>query len=110
MAARGAALAAALFAASAAPALSEGNYSVRNGTSRAFTCGLRHERRSVIDRFVLRSGDEWSQETVRDGPRVLLCDSWKITDRWQMRSGVAYRLEEDRRTGRVVLREQGSPR
>ena len=110
MVARGAVLAAALFAAASAPAFSEGNYSVRNGTSRAFTCGLRHERRSVIDRFVLRSGEEWSQTSARDGQRTLLCDSWKFTDRWRMRSGIPYRLEEDRRTGRVVLREQVSRR
>jgi hypothetical protein len=83
-------------------ALAEGNYSVRNGTSRAFTCGLRHERRSVIDRFLLRSGGEWRQTGRRDGTRTLLCDSAKVTQRWHMNSGQNYVLTDDR--GRVVLR------
>ena len=106
MIARGAVLAAVLLAASPAPASSEGNYSVRNGTGRALTCGLRQERRSVIDRFLLRSGAEWSQTTRRDGPRVLLCDSGKITQRWEMLSGRNYVLTHDR-GGYVVLRTAG---
>ena len=110
MIARGAVLVAVLLAVSPAPALSEGNYSVRNGTSRAFSCGLRHERRSAIDRFVLRAGGEWIQTAERDGPRTLLCDSYKFTQRWQMRSGVPYALVEDRRTGRVVLRSIATAR
>ena len=101
----GAVLAAVLLV-SPAPALSEGNYSVRNDTGRALTCGLRQERRSVIDRFVLRSGAEWNQTSRRDGPRVLLCDSAKITQRWQMHSGRTYVLSHDRE-GYVVLRTAG---
>ena len=99
-------LAAVLLAAGPAPALSEGNYTVRNGTGRALTCGLRHERRSVIDRFVLLSGAEWNQTSRRDGRRVLLCDSAKITQRWQMHSGHSYILTYDRE-GYVVLRTAG---
>ncbi len=103
-------VAAAVTAAAPLPAIAEGNYSVRNEAGRALTCGLRHERRSVIDRFVLRSGGEWRQTAQRSGPRTLLCDSYKFTQRWEMRSGVAYALEEDRRTGRVVLRRMAAAR
>ncbi len=106
MTAKGAVLAAVLVAASPAPALSEGNYSVRNDTGRALTCGLRHERRSVIERFVLRSGGEWNQRSRRDGRRTLLCDSAKITQRWEMHSGRNYVLTHDRE-GYVVLRAAG---
>ena len=101
---------AAVVAAAPLPAIAEGNYSVRNDAGRAFSCGLRHERRSVIDRFVLRSGREWTQTAERDGPRTLLCDSDKFTQRWRMDSGVPYALVEDRRTGRVVLRRIAASR
>lgn len=97
---------AALLAAPSAPALAEGNYTVRNDTGRALTCGLRQERRSIIDRFVLRSNAEWSQTSRRDGPRVLLCDSAKITQRWRVHSGRHYVLTHDRE-GYVVLRTAG---
>lgn len=103
MVARGAVFAAMLLAASAAPALAEGNYSVRNDTGRALTCGLRHDRRSRIDRFLLRSGAEWTQASRGDRPRVLLCDSAKITQRWELHSGRHYVLTHDRE-GYVVLR------
>jgi hypothetical protein len=93
-------------AAASAPALADGNYSVRNDTGRALTCGLRQERRSAIDRFLLRSGAEWNQTSRRDGPRVLLCDSAKITQRWEMHSGRHYVLTYDRE-GYVVLRTAG---
>ena len=106
MIATGAVLAAIMVAASPAPALSEGNYTVRNDTGRALTCGLRQERRSVIDRFVLLSGAEWNQTSRRDGRRVLLCDSAKITQRWEMHSGRTYVLTHDRE-GYVVLRTAG---
>ncbi len=106
MTAKGAVLAAVLVAASPAPALSEGNYSVRNDTGRALTCGLRQQRRSVIERFLLRSGGEWNQTSRRDGPRILLCDSAKITQRWEMHSGRNNVLTHDRE-GYVVLRAAG---
>ena len=86
------------------PALAEGHYFVRNDTSRAFTCGLRRENRSVIDRFVIRSGEEWRQTSAGNGRRVLLCDSHKITPRYPMQAGILYALVEDSRTGRIVLR------
>src|SRR5262245_30328322 len=89
------------------PALAEGQYLVRNDTSRAFTCGLRRENRSVIDRFVIRAGGEWRQTSTSNGMRVLLCDSYKITQRYPMRSGISYSLIEDERTGRIVLRSVG---
>ena len=93
-----------------ANALAESRYSVRNGTTRTFSCGLRHERRSIIERFVLLSGAEWQQAAVRDGTRTLLCDSAKATQRWRMQSGVPYVLREDRRTGRIVLHSLASAR
>ena len=72
---RSAVVCASLFLAAAPlPALAEGHYVVRNDTSRALTCGLRRENRSVIDRFVIRSGQEWRQTSASDGMRVLLCD------------------------------------
>ena len=89
-------------------AAAEGQYTVRNETPRAYTCGLRREDRSVIDRFVLKAGDEWRQSAASNGERVLLCDSWVVTPRWRMRSGVDYRLVEEPRTGRVVLMAVGS--
>jgi len=105
---RSAVVCASLFLAAAPlPALAEGHYVVRNDTSRAFTCGLRRENRSVIDRFVIRSGGEWQQTSAGDGMRVLLCDSYKITPRYPMRSGISYSLVEDARTGRIVLRSVG---
>ena len=61
-----------LVAAAPLPALAEGHYSVRNDTSRTFTCGLRRERRTVIDRFVIRSGEEWGQTSDGNGTRILL--------------------------------------
>ena len=87
------------------PALAEGHYFVRNDKSRTFTCGLRRERRKVIDRFVIRSGDEWGQTSAGNGTRVLLCDAYKITPRYPMRSGISCSLDEDERTGRIVLRQ-----
>jgi hypothetical protein len=86
-----------------AAAWAEGEYAVRNTTARAYTCGLRREDRSIIDRFVLQAGEEWRQTARDEGERVLLCDSWVVTPRWRMRSGVRYELVEEPRTGRVVL-------
>ena len=86
------------------PAAAEEAYSVRNLAGRAFSCGLLRERRSVIDRFLLLSGAEWRQVVPRAGERVLLCDSHQLTPRYPMRSGVAYALIVDPRTGRIVLR------
>jgi hypothetical protein len=85
------------------PAFAEVHYSVRNDTPRAFTCGLMREDRSVIDRFVIASGEEWRQTTPGGGTRELLCDAATITPRWRMQPGVRYRLTEDPRTGRIVL-------
>lgn len=85
------------------PAFAEVHYTVRNDTPRAFTCGLMRENRSVIDRFVLTSGEEWRQTTPGGGTRKLLCDAAAITPRWPMQPGVRYRLVEDARTGRIVL-------
>ena len=83
--------------------LAEGEYAVRNATARTYTCGLRREDRSVIDRFVLKAGEEWRQNVPSSGERVLLCDSWVVTPRWRVRSGVRYQLVEEPRTGRVIL-------
>jgi len=88
-----------------APTAAESRYVVRNDTSRAFTCGLRREGRSVLDRFVIRSGERWEQVSERDGRRSLLCDSQTLTPQWRVYPGLLYRLVEDSRTGRVVLRE-----
>ena len=98
-----AAAAALLVLVAGSPAAAEGNYSVRNATGRALTCGLRQERRSVIERFVLGAGREWRRTSAGDGERVLLCDSWKFTDRWRVRSGVPYVLSNDPHSGRVTL-------
>ena len=97
------AAAVALAAPAAVAVAGEGEYSVRNETSRAYTCGLRREDRSVIDRFVIKSGEEFRRSARGDGYRVLLCDSWVVTPRWRMRAGVSYQLIEEPRTGRVVL-------
>ena len=94
---------AALAAFAPAAAAAEGRYSVRNEVGRTFTCGLKRENRSVIDRFLLRPGDEWRQTSPDDGTRILLCDAYMITPQYPMREGVAYRLIEDERTGLIVL-------
>ena len=86
-----------------AAAGAEGEYVVRNATPRAYTCGLRREDRSVIDRFLLKPGEEWRDSVQSQGERVLLCDTWVVTPRWRMRSGVRYELVEEPRTGRVIL-------
>ena len=64
-------------------------------------------RGRVIDRFVIRSGEEWRQTSAGNGRRVLLCDSHKITPRYPMQAGILYALVEDSRTGRIVLRPIG---
>lgn len=86
-----------------------GLYMVSNATARTFTCGVRREGRSVIDRFVIRSGEEWRQATHGSGRRSLLCDSSKITPRFRMWPGVRYRLVEDR-MGRVIVVAAGPVR
>lgn len=96
------AIALSLSAAWPAPSAAEGLYLVHNATTRTFTCGVRREGRSVIDRFVIRAGEEWRQTTPGSGRRSLLCDSSKITPRFRMRSGIHYDLVEEGRTGRVV--------
>ena len=96
-------LAAAAAGAVPAVAAADGGYSVRNATARAYTCGLRREDRSVIDRFVLKAGEEWRQGAASGGERELLCDSWVVTARWRVRSGVRYQLVEEPRTGQVIL-------
>lgn len=90
-------------AATPGPAESQDRFSVRNDAGRAFSCGLRHVGRTAIERFVLHSGEEWHRPARGDDPRTLHCDSYKITDRWIMEPGVAYRLVVDQDTGRVVL-------
>jgi hypothetical protein len=102
--------AAALVVIAAPPALAEGRYSVRNEAGRTFSCGLRHETRSVIERFVLRDGAEWTNASPGEGERVLLCDSWKFTQRWRMRPGVPYVLANDPHSGFVVLRAAAAAR
>jgi hypothetical protein len=105
-----AAAGAALLGAWQAPVLAEGHYVVRNATSRAFTCGVRREGRSVIDRFVIRAGEEWRQTTRGAGRRSLLCDSYKFTPRFRMWSGIRYDLVGDPHSGRVVLIAAGPAR
>ena len=100
-------IAAGLVAGTPAVAAHAHDYSVSNHAGRAFTCGLRPEGRSAIERFVLRPGSEWRQTAAMAGTRTLYCDSYKVTQRWRMRSGVPYQLMEDRRTGRIVLRTAG---
>jgi len=70
-------------------------YLLRNETPRTFTCGLRRRHRTVVDRFVIRPGDEWRQPTTRTAARLLQCDGQIPTPRWRMRPGVGYRLQED---------------
>lgn len=86
-------------------ALAEDDYRLRNQTSRTFTCGLQRERKTIIDRFLLRAGEEYRLAADRPGTRTLRCDTHAITPRWPMRSGAAYALVEDSRSGRIVLRE-----
>jgi hypothetical protein len=106
------AMIAALLMAGAWPAalFAEGHYLVRNATSRTFTCGVRRESRSVIDRFVIRAGQEWRQTTPSAGRRSLFCDSYKFTPRFRMWSGIRYELVEDPHSGRIVLIAAGPAR
>lgn len=99
-------LLAALLLAAAPPAVVLPEYTVRNDTPRAFTCGLRRYGRSVIDRFVLRAGAEWRQADATAKPRILYCDSQIVTQRYRMQPGVRYALVVSGRTGRVMLRPQ----
>lgn len=94
---------ASLFAAAApAPALAQDVYYVRNETPRAFTCGLRRPH-GKIDRFVLRSGQDWTQTTAGGRGRTLLCDSRPLhTQHFRMRSGVRYALVDHE--GEILLR------
>jgi hypothetical protein len=94
-------LASLVLAAAPAPVLAAGNYYVRNDTGRVLTCGLRREHGTIIDRFVLRAGAEWSQATEGDGTRVLLCDIGDILPHYRLRSGVRYAVAEVR--GRFAL-------
>lgn len=99
-------LAAAWAAATVAPpaALDDtGSYVLRNDTSRAFTCGLRRRHRTIVDRFVIRQGEEWRHRASREGVRMLQCDGQIPTPRWRVRSGFGYRLVEDAQSRRLLL-------
>lgn len=99
------ALAGLLLAAIPASALAEGVYYVRNDTGRGFACALRREHGSIVDRFELPAGREWSQTTSGDGPRVLLCDVSQIVPHYRLQAGMRYAFVEE--GGRVSLREIG---
>jgi hypothetical protein len=96
-------------AATPAPALAEGSYSIRNETRRPLTCGLRRERGEVLDRLALRAGGEWRQTTARDGPRTLVCYDGPLRATFRLRSGVRYALIEGSR-GSLSLRVAGAGR
>ena len=105
---RSAVVCASLFLAAAPlPALAEGHYVVRNDTSRAFTCGLRRENRSVIAplRDPIRTGMAADvRQRWHAGPaRATRQDHAALSDA----VGHSYSLVEDARTGRIVLRPVG---
>jgi len=54
---------------------------------------------------VLRAGAQWRVAGGGQEMRTLRCDTHAMTPRWPMRSGAAYALVVDRRSGRIVLRE-----
>jgi hypothetical protein len=85
-----------------APALAEANYYVRNETSLGLSCGLRRERSSVLDRFALPAGGEWSQTLAGDGPRIMMCGGGRVPPRFQLRPGVRYSLVQ-LRSGALAL-------
>lgn len=101
------AIAIAALAAAAVPAqaLAQGRYYVRNDTGTNLNCGLRRERGAIVDRFLLRAGGEWSQETRGTGPRTLVCDGSDIPPRFRLNSGIRYALLPGLRSGSLILRE-----
>jgi hypothetical protein len=96
-------LASILAVAPAAPAWAENIYSVRNETSRTFTCGLQRYPARKVYRFLLRAGQEHVQAMSGGNERTLLCDSRPVTERFRLRSGVRYALVVSG-DGVVVLR------
>lgn len=92
----------------ATPAPDASAYLLRNETPRTFTCGLRRRHRTVVDRFVIRPGDEWRQPTRLMSARLLQCDGQIPTPRWRMRPGVGYRLLEDEMRRLLLVPERVS--
>ena len=100
----------ALAASQAGPPPAESFFSVRNLTSRPFTCGLFRAHRSVLDQMVLHAGREWRVPASRGTTtRSLICDTRRGAPRWRLEAGVPYYLMEHPGSGRVILIAMESP-
>ena len=89
-----------MFAAAAAllfalPSAAAGNdqpqYSARNDTSRALTCGVRRAGSSAIDSFTIRAGEMWTGSYSGSKTRLMKCEG--MLSRWHpLTPGQSYRL------------------
>ena len=85
----GAALLSALPAVAAAG--DQPQYSARNDTSRALTCGVRRAGSSAIDSFTIRAGEMWTGSYSGSKARLMKCEG--ILSRWhEIAPGQSYRL------------------
>jgi hypothetical protein len=59
-------------------------YSVRNESGRAVTCGIRNKGSSAIDDFIIKAGAVWTKAYSSTKTRLLLCEgdasTWQVID------------------------------
>jgi hypothetical protein len=66
-------------------------YSIRNDSGRAVTCGIRNKGSSAIDDFTLKAGAVWTKAYSNTKARLLLCEGTAST--WQaIDPGRSYRV------------------
>jgi hypothetical protein len=100
-----AALAAGLFAFPAAAAAQRSETtSVRNDSGQTLNCRIGWRGRSRYRNVVLRPGETWRVEGNGLTPQSLYCDPPAASVRYRLREGRAYRLVNERRSVRIVLR------
>ena len=79
-------------------------YSVRNESGRAVTCGIRNKGSSAIDDFTLRAGAVWTKAYSKTKTRLLLCEG--AASKWQAidpgRSYRVVRASDDRLVAEIM--------
>jgi hypothetical protein len=69
----------------------QNQYSVRNESGRAVTCGIRNKGSSAIDDFIIKAGAVWTKAYASTKTRLLLCEGTAST--WQtIDPGRSYRV------------------
>jgi hypothetical protein len=79
-------------------------FSVRNDSGQTLTCRVQRQGQSRHQSVVLRAGQEWTLDAGSAAARTIFCDPPAEAVRYRIEPGTAYRMVQDPRSVRIVLR------